>query len=380
MGWVMSRRVSLAAALLLACADDGLNSVPEPDKVTTGVPTTCQTGAVTGHICNTSGLPLEGAEVYISATDCNGVTRRYTAESSETGAFAIANVPAGNLDLVIDHPSRTETIPVRIVPGEILTVDEDAGGAPLCDNPPPPRVAVITGSWDEVDVLLDSLAIPYDLYDGDSYDSEANALLSSLAAMSEYDVIFVNCGSMYRDFLATEGSDDYYYYSDTVTFDFNAVTYQNLRQYVQNGGSVYASDWAWPIIEGLKADAIDFYGDEGQNGSEATTGVEGSTEGEIMDAALESFLGQDTVQIDFDLAIWAVIDGVSVGSDVYVRGPVSIYSDPYGWDTTNIGVKPLLVGMRPFTGGGYVIYTTFHYHSQPSAEMLDVLRYLIFQL
>ena len=42
--------------------------------------------------------------------------------------------------------------------------------------------------------------------------------------------------------------------------------------------------------------------------------------------------------------------------------------------------KPLLVGFRPFAGGGFVMYTTFHYHAQPSQQMIDTLEFLIFQL
>ena len=55
--------------------------------------------------------------------------------------------------------------------------------------------------------------------------------------------------------------------------------------------------------------------------------------------------------------------------------------DPYGFGTSqSLSNRPLLVGFRPFAGGGFVLYTTFHYHAQPSAQMLDILKYLIFQL
>ncbi len=370
------RRV-FVVAVLSACANDQLATVPEaPPQDPTDVPTTCRTGGVTGNVCAANGTPLGGATVYVEATDCNGMTNRYEATTNDSGAYAIANIPVGVHDLVIDHTAVSHVIPVSIDAGEIVTVTRDAGGELLCSAQPPPHVAVITGDWDEVQVLLDGLDIPYDLIDG---NTAADGFLSNFAQMSEYDAIFFNCGTNTRPFLHSSMDIDWGTFMPTTTFDYNAAPYQNLRQFVQNGGSVYASDCAWPVIEGLSSGVIDFWGDE--TAAENTNkGRDGTMTATITDAGLESFLGADTADIDFDLDVWSVIETVSSSVDVYVEGNVSVYTDDYNTQTGSAGVRPLLVGSRPFSGGGYVIYTTFHYHSQPSQEMLDILRYLIFQL
>jgi hypothetical protein len=382
----MSRRLLpvLVAASSFTCASDNLSSIPDKPKA----PASCRTGGVTGHVCLPGGsTPLSEAYVYVQATDCNGVEQRYQSVTGEDGQFALVDVPEGTFDLVIESDALTTTIPVRVVGGQIATVTRDADGDLLCAAPPLPRVAVITSAvddgepWDQVDVLLDDLQIPYDLFDGGGLSSDANELLSDFTALSEYDTVFINCGYMDRDFFkASIEYEDYFDFYGTITFNYNAITYQNLRQFVQNGGSLYASDWAWPAVEGLKANVIDFYGSEGTDGNEVTQGVEGTITADVTNSALESFLGSDRVAVDFDLPIWAVINSVDPSVDVYVRGNFEVYTDDYGFNKTTLTDKPLLVGYRPFAGGGYVIYTTFHYSHQPSAQMLDVLRYLIFQL
>jgi hypothetical protein len=382
------RRLSLLvvlAALSTSCAEDELSEVPpDSDELDTHeVPETCQTGILNGHICAYDSDPLEGAYIWISATDCYGVTQRFEAYTGDNGAFVLPNLPAGNHILVIEHAALDQTIPVTVLAGDVVTVSRDGDGELLCDEEPPPRIAVITGEWDEVQVLLDGLEIPYDTFEGtwDPFSgsgSEAKALLEDFARLSEYDAVFVNCGRMDRDFLASSMGGSFF--DPTMIFDYNATSFQNLRQFVANGGSIYASDWSWPIAEGLKADVINFYGEEGSDGYNVTKGVEGDLTGQLMDPGLESFLASSTVELSYDLSSWAIIDGVSTAADIYVLGNPPIYTSDDMSTTGQLNSKPLLVGFRPFAGGGYAIYTTFHYHSQPSEEMLDVLRYLIFQL
>jgi hypothetical protein len=128
---------------------------------------------------------------------------------------------------------------------------------------------------------------------------------------------------------------------------------------------------------------VDWYGD----GAEALAGVDGAVSAVVEDSGLRAFLGRQAIDIDYELPAWAVIQDVAAEVDVFVRGPVSVgvfdFQDPSsGADLAPapIGMRPLLVGFRPFSGGGYVLYATFHHHLDPAPAMLDTLYYLIFQL
>ncbi len=387
--------------IVLGCGEDGLNTVPPedpPKEITEEDPppppvwepeqpppedlppaTVCQTGAIMGRVCAPgSSTALAGAHVYAYAADCLGQTQLVETITADNGHFSLVGIPAGTHTFWVETAASSYSFEATVEPGEIGTVDADEPGAPLCLDDAPPRLAVITGSWDAVDLLLDTLELSYDIYDGyyggASGKSEAHDLLTDPELMAEYDVIFVACGDLERDFLYGEVD----YTAMEVSFDFTAETYKNLRDFVLHGGNVYASDWGWPVAEGLNSSAIDFYGDE-RNGVEPLVGKEAGISADIMDEPLEMFMATDDVAIDFDLPGWAVIEDVGAQTKVYVQGNATL-EDPDTLATTTLTDRPLLVGYRPFAGGGYVIYTTFHYHAQPSAEMLDVLRFLIFQL
>ncbi len=379
--------------LTSACGNDKLNALPAPPaepEAVPNVPQTCQTGGLHGSLCEPgTTLPQSDATLSLQAADCNGHVDTYSTTADADGHFAFSNLPAGTFTIDVDSNGNHSSFTATVVAGEINNLDADAAtgdaSAPFC-LAAPPRLAVITGDWDEVQVLLDSLGLAYDTYEGEpdwanpESESEAMGLLLNPSKMAEYDAILINCGTLDRDFISA--TVDYGDWGDdpVATIDYNAPAYKNLRDFVKNGGSVYASDWAWPIAEGLSANAIDFHGDETNNAYNVLVGAEGGETADVTDAGLQSFLNADTVQLDFDLDSWAVIDDVGAGVDVYVRGDATFYLDMWGDETDTLTSRPLLVGFRPFTSGGYVIYTTFHYHAQPSAEMVDVLKYLIFQL
>lgn len=374
------------AIILVGCGSDSLKSVPNPPQPPTDEPpanvvppATCQTGALTGRVCvpgNDQGLA--GATVQLTATDCNGQTDTYQATTDEHGSFSLTGLPEGTHTVQVVQGSTHLIFGATIRGGQITVAQSDDPSAPLCRASAPPRVAVIAGEWDEVQVLLEDLSIPYQVFQSTASSfggqSPALRLLSDLSAMRAFDVIFFNCG----DFVARDyAAADVDWLTGDVTFDFTTVVYENLRTFVQQGGSLYASDWAWNFVEGVRPTAIDFYGDETM-GYNVVVGAAGEFEAEVTNAELEGFLGSDSLHVSMDLDNWAVIESVGPGTVTYVRGPVTLW-DGY-FDTVTIGTRPLLVGFRPFTGGGLVLYTTFHYHSQGESEMLDVLRYLILDL
>jgi hypothetical protein len=393
-------RSAFAAALcatlaLTACSEDTLHSDADPalpaNPSVPGVPggdppggvvppATCQTGGVMGRLCLPAGEDvLADAHLTVTALDCLGLPVTFTDDTAANGHFALAGLPAGTHTVSVEHPSWSGTFEITVVPGEIVFAG--LGGsddAPLCESPGAPRLAVVRGEYDQVQVLLEGLGLTYDLYEHGGNPSPAHAFLMNLEKMREYDVIFFNCGRNERDFMHSHIT--YSNPADPLTrrieFDFEHQTYQNLRDFVMHGGNVYASDWAWPIAEALNPTVIDFHGDE-TNASNVNVGSERDIVADLTDEGLQLFMASADIAIDFNLQGYAIIDATT--GQVYARGDVPIFATG-GSGTTLLEDRPLLVGFRPFSAGGVVLYTTFHYHAQPSAQMMQLLRYLIFQL
>jgi hypothetical protein len=394
---------SIVVALSVACAEDTLVSYQQPSEPLAPTaepplevaepPVTCQEGAIMGRLClpGTNSV-LAGATVTLQATNCLGETKSFEVPSDDTGRFNMIGLPEGEHTFTVNHVSQNGSFSATVQAGEIVTVSATQADDPVCLELEPSRYAVIGGIFDEVEKVLDSMDLAYDLYESDSYGYgsagtgalTAFELLTDPALMSGYDAIFVNCGSQSREFLASTTDYDFSA-GNTVSFDYNHAVYANLKTFVAHGGNVYASDWAWPIAEGIDPTAVDFYGDEDTNGSDVLIGDEGVVTANILDTDLELFMGTNQVPIDFDLMSWAVMEEAgSSNTNVVVRGDFNVsVSDPNNpWSSTSETIvdKPLLVRFKPFVAGGYVIYTSFHYERQANAQMLDVLRFLLFQL
>ncbi|MFC1610767.1 carboxypeptidase-like regulatory domain-containing protein [Myxococcota bacterium] len=363
---------------------DWTPNVPAPTGLE--APESCQTGALMGRLC----LPgsddaLVGAHVYLYAADCSGLTELFGTVSLSNGQFSLAGIPQGEHTVHVEHDNYYGQFDGRVVGGEITIMDTFDSSQPLCLNAAPPRMAVFTGEYDAVEAILGGLDLSYDLYSSDRWGdpevsnehSEAYDLLADFEKLTEYDVLLFNCGGMERDFIGLSG--DYWDNPDEATIDYGNQIYDNLRRFVMHGGKLYASDWAWPVVEGLNPTVLDFLGDD-TNIASPLVGESGSMQAELEDQALQLYLATSSIPVDYDLSGWAVIDEVSPQAQVFVRGDARVSTDRYGGGTASLEDKPLFVGFRPFVGGGLVIYTTFHYHSQPSTQMIEVLRFMIFQL
>ena len=96
----------------------------------------------------------------------------------------------------------------------------------------------------------------------------------------------------------------------------------NLRRFVAEGGSIYASDWAYDVVEVAFPSFIDFFGDDARR-NVARVGDSQEIRGSIADTSLAAVLGGTSVELNFDLDIWAAMETTEPAVDVYVRGTVS---------------------------------------------------------
>jgi len=321
-------RVLPVALLLAACKfdedPDGAYVPPEGQGDSPEI--------VSGYVCAPSGLTLPLAYVYIPIDeDSDGVEDfRYETKTDDRGAFAFENLPAGTYTLHVVKGSY-----------EIVTEFEYGGVDRLnlggqCLDVGDLKLAVVEGDWDSIEEILDYLGFPYDLYTADT----GEALVSDAAQLADYDAVFLNCGASYDGWspAATTG----------------------LRTYAFGGGKVYASDWAYIMIERAFPDMIHFVNEELAG---PKVGMADMVKGEVLDTALKDVMG-DEVDLYYQLGAWVVPDDVGNGSSVMVQGDAPT-------DTGSVVDAPLTI--RAPEGKGSALYTTFHNEAQATSDAKQIL-------
>ncbi len=250
------------------------------------------------------------------------------------------------------------------------------------------EVAVVTGDFDSVELVLTSLEVTYGRVDGylsgpsyplvDEYDHtiltpEVEDVLADSTTLSEYDVLFLDCGM--------RGTGEYVY-NDASTRDDGLVSdasiIANLRDYVEYGGKLYASDWAYELVERAFPDYIDFLGnddniDAAQRGLTARN-VQARVVDEDLREALELPEGSDDLNLVFNNSDWAVMEDSS--ARVLIRGDVA-YKDRENGDEVSLPDVPLLVTFDVGDRGGKVVYTSFHNEAQTTDDVQRIIEYLV---
>lgn len=201
------------------------------------------------------------------------------------------------------------------------------------------EIGVVPGSYDEIEAILDDLGYDYTTLD--------DADLADWATFADLQMLFLNCGS------------------DTLwAYDSDVV--DNLRQFVYEGGFLYASDWEWEYIEQAWPDAVNFLDEDT---GYPDVGKTGTVSGTILRQELEDYLGSSTVDIYFDLPYWVVIEDVGPATETLIEADVEYYDG-------SLADSPLMVDFN--YGTGKVGYTTFHNEPQLDDQVRTVLVYFIF--
>ncbi len=288
-------------------------------------------GDIQGKICDlTMSGPVDGATVYV---DTPG--GRITTTTNANGDYVLTCVPVGGHNVHAEKGQWSTTFPATVnaysttvIPGQ------------QCLDPSSANVAVIYGEYDQMEQILATMSVPYDFY------MDTASLTQNATLLATYDIVFINCG--WDEFAGLTNTSR-----------------TNLSAFVANGGSLYASDWSYDIIEVLWPNAIDFHGDDTVRDAAQNAGnFSGLVD--ITDASLSATLGGRT-QIPITSCCTAMTTA-GAGTTTYLEGA----------RLGGMTAHPFMAGFAVTPTSGRVFYTDFHNNGQ--ADIAGVFRWLILNL
>jgi len=346
--------------------------------------------SVTGTIHMPNGvLPVSQAFVYLttqnqpasrsgSCSQClNPLTLASYATTAPDGSFELWAAP-GTYRFFVEKGIFRRSAEVTVVScSDDVALDPEATRLPRNNvEGVIPEIAVITGEFDRMEVVLARLGLgevdasgrlvrsEFDVFAGRNPDnvsySEGAQLIRDRARLLGYDYLFIDCGaSVYS------GSPE-------------IVT--NLQTFVEQGGRLYVTDLAFGYVEDAWPTAIGFVGSGSRGlGPEpepydlALAGDAGQVVvGTIHDDSLAAWLRvigalepDGSVQLTSWGPGWAVMQGVSPEQGrTWVSGDVS-WTD---WSnvTSVSGHQPLTVSFD--RGCGRALFTSYHTIEVPEGE------------
>jgi hypothetical protein len=366
-------------------------------------------GSILGRVCDPSGRHwLPDAMAYAHLIDGSGKlydTRQ--AYTDRDGYFLLDDMPADrNYTVYVQYgDSILETHTVSVGQNEDVEIEE-----PDCFDPLELDVAVITGDYDDFqDVLRHMGFANYELIDG-LFASEMSGFLMDLDTMLQYDIIVFNGGHVEEgliyempeddddddgpgsifddtgspdtedesddgteDGLDTGAPDDGDDEPAPTVYEYEVIR-SNIKAYVEAGGAIYASDWAYDVVEQTWPEAINFVGAD-EIPDAAQLGEYGIVNAAVSDAALAEWLDSDYTQVEFDLPVWPPIEGVADTVSVHLTGSID-YRE--GINIYTVAASPLLVSFT--VGDGKVAYSTFRVAKNADADIILTLQYMMYSL
>ncbi len=212
-----------------------------------------KTGTLSGRVTAPEGtVPIAGALVYATQAVpaefpqqvfCNTCVELETSEPfTETGVdgtFSL-DVPVGSWQLVVQKGAFRRVRPIEVTEG-MITVPADDTRFPSMRDPANgdeiPRIGVLQGIYDPIDEILQQFGVQTL-----EVRNDHQSVLDNYTELQKYHIVFLPCRS---EFSISPGAQT-----------------ENLRNYVQSGGKVYATDLSSFAIDTAfqQEGAIDFSG------------------------------------------------------------------------------------------------------------------------
>ena len=245
-------------------------------------------------------------------------------------ALGLAGALGAVFVLAPDAPARQNPAD-QVVTSAKTVVDVVEQEAPAVA---PPKLAATPAEYDDVGGLLRALGKAYD-FDPLPLDS-----LQSPKALADYDILFLSCGtfpaSWLGDFVeAGQRGTEVYSWKPEVKERVD----RTLREFVEGGGTLYASDWRFNLVGSAFPEFVDF--------EAIADGTAQNVKADVVDEGLREKIGP-VIDLRFDLAGWkpAAFRGTEV---------VTILSGSYEKSDSTRATAPLLVKFP--VGKGTVIFT-----------------------
>lgn len=273
-----SERVMLAAGALSLLLGVGCPS-EDPGG---GFQTSTPPAGIRGVICAPNSVDeLAGVSVSLYADDDeDGVPDSFTSEgqgvTNAAGEYQIETVPAGTYvaEAMVGH--HRHSFPLVMTGGIQQRIDRE------CMPPDSAAIAVYPGECGGEQSLLTTLGFEVTVLD-------SLELLTSAGQLNAYDVLIAECG-MSQDWLPQD-----------------AVVAETLESFLSQGGSLYVSGDAWPLIEALDEEYIEWVGDD-EEPDDANVGFGASVQATIADPFVAEAVGS-TITVTYE-DNWSMIAGL----------------------------------------------------------------------
>lgn len=357
---MMRTPVSLSALLLLpalaACGqDNGFAKVTDYGGV--------YESSITGRVCDaTRNVWLEGATVYTHIIVDNELVGTAEAVTNADGWFQLAEL----------RNDTTYTVYVQYGSSVIDQYDVDIEGSqdvelpePECSTALASAVAVVSGDYDEVNAVLARFGITDTFQVNGQTGTDLVHFLASADNLAQYEAVVFAGGHIEEDVLYdTDGSD--------VDGDVASVL-EAIRTYVQGGGTVWATDWSYDLVEAIWPSAVEWVGDD-SNPNDAQLGEPDAADATVRDRELADAIGTSAVRVQFDLDTWPVAQSVGDGVTIYetVDAPWR-----FGMESGTQADAP--VALEFGDGKGHVVYTSWTLDAN-AGDGEAVIRYLLDRL
>lgn len=317
---------------------------------------------ITGRICDGSDPVgwIEGARVTAQLLDDANppmpvmpvIKEEETEFSDVNGNYELFVSPEGHWRVTATKGNFVSVHDVECLANEETPVPE----MQQCLSASECRFLVAQGVFDRVEDVLGRVGVPTDrinLVNGNPpslQDDWAFNTFGGPGALDGYCGVFINCGVDESAFAGPRK---------------NPIVISTLRDFVLGGGTLYASDQSYDVIEALFPEKVDWYRND-DLASDAEYGIDGLINASVVDPGLLGYLQQDqpnqsSVAINFAYQTWAVIQQVDPSVQVYLRANVPACSDGDACTgQLTLPDTPLTLRFPVGTNGGQVIFTSFH--------------------
>jgi len=339
---------------------------------------------LTGKVVAPEGtIPISGALVYVSASPPKAIPEttfcdrcvKLTAETPWTttkadGTFDLPTWYTGALNLIVQKGQFRRVRPITVpeegvldVPLELTTLP---GRMDKANGDDIPKMAIVPGSWDRIDVSLAKLGLAkitgskplfgptidyatagFDYYEPtkplDPNDpKQPTQLLKKPEILGQYHIVFIPCDG-------DTGAEQWC----TSTLATDGTVKDNLTKFVVDGGKMYVTDFSYEYVRQLFPEYVEWVGQTSTIGSACEHGAYDAP-AQVQDQGLQDWLTAQNITDWSVEANWTSIQKVNTVDTTDMDG-----------NPTKVTPKVWVIGKGPNTlsferSCGRVLYSTYH--------------------